>query len=123
MVAVDLSDGQRHVVSDAPPATGITRAGGPGGNPLVGEELSTGLMAFIELAGQKQPRIVETGWIYWYWLRWVADGTGVPAIAGGAGSDAHIGLVPIREGAKPTGRAVTAWQYPVVRCSISTRLH
>ncbi|MBI4408575.1 MAG: hypothetical protein HY561_02625, partial [Gemmatimonadetes bacterium] len=62
---------------------------------------SPDLMAIVDADGRTAPHIIETGLTYWYWPRWLPDHTGVLVIGGGAGAEANVVLVPVRNGAKP----------------------
>ena len=62
---------------------------------------SDGLMAIVDVSGRTPPRIIDTGMSYWYWSRWLPDNSAVLVIGGGAGTEADVVMVPIREDAKP----------------------
>lgn len=62
---------------------------------------SPDLMAIVDASGRAAPRIIDTGLRYWYWPRWNPDNSGVLVIGGGAGAEAHVVLIPVREGERP----------------------
>ena len=59
------------------------------------------LMLVLDVTGNAPPRVIDTGMTYWYWPRWMPDDTGIVVIGGGIGSDSHVVLVPLTNGAKP----------------------
>ncbi|NJD11336.1 MAG: hypothetical protein FIB01_13170 [Gemmatimonadetes bacterium] len=63
-----------------------------------------GALAIIapEATEQTQPaRILDTGALYSYWLRWLPDNSALLVIGGGAGTHTDVIMVPLREGEKP----------------------
>ncbi len=57
----------------------------------------------VPAPGQRAtPRLIETGALYYYFLRWLPDNSGLVMVAGyGIGVQSHILHVPIREGDLP----------------------
>ncbi len=60
-----------------------------------------GALAIVDpnLTDQSQPaRILDTGALYAYWLRWLPDNSALLAIGGTAGTKTDVIMVPLREG-------------------------
>jgi hypothetical protein len=62
-----------------------------------------GALAIVDpnLTEQAQPaRVLQTGALYAYWLRWLPDNSALLAIGGNAGTQTDVIMVPLREGEK-----------------------